>query len=251
MSVSLETIRKYYEEAFKTYAKAVKLPDIEVSFYPYVGINNTIRIRKGKVFVRIAEICNDLPASAHRALAHILVAKLFRKKPPQAAHSIYSAAISTDQLRIRVQRNRRRYGRKIITTSKGKYYDLDRVFERLNRKYFDQSLKKPTLTWSSRKTYQILGHHDAAHDTIVISKSLDARTVPDYVVDYVMYHEMLHIKHPARVINGRRYHHTAEFRRAEKNFEKFDEAELWINQNVSKLRQELLGVRKQRRRMLR
>jgi hypothetical protein len=96
MGVSTETIAKYYSQAFETFDKHRNPPPIEVSFYPYVGINHTIRIRNGRVFVRIAEICRDLPASAQRALALILVAKLYRRRVPTAAKELYGAAVSTD-----------------------------------------------------------------------------------------------------------------------------------------------------------
>ena len=90
----------------------------------------------------------------------------------------------------------------------------------MNDLYFDNQIKKPTLTWSARTTFRRLGHHDAAHDTIVISKSLDDKKVPRFVVEFVVFHEMLHILHPAKIQNGRRYHHTPVFRR--------DEAEIRI-----------------------
>ena len=104
MGVSTETIAKYYSQAFETFDKHRQPPPIEVSFYPYVGINHTIRIRNGQVFVRIAEMCRDLPASAQRALALILVAKLYRRRVPVAAKELYGAAVSTDECRCRAVR---------------------------------------------------------------------------------------------------------------------------------------------------
>ncbi|MEO6588193.1 MAG: M48 family peptidase, partial [Pyrinomonadaceae bacterium] len=92
-------------------------------------------------------------------------------------------------------------------------------------------IKKPTLTWSLRGTFRRLGHHDAAHETIVISKSLDDKKVPRYVVEFVVFHEMLHIFHPAKIQNGRRYHHTPVFRRDEKKFAFYEESEKWIGNN--------------------
>jgi len=236
MGVSTNTIANYYKQAFEIFDKNRKIPDIEVSFYPYVGINHTIRVRQGRVFVRIAQICSDLPASAQRALALILVAKLYRKRVPVAARDVYSAAISTDEYRIRAVANKRKHGRKVVTTAKGEVYNLEKIFDSLNMAYFGGSLPKPTLTWSVRKTYRILGHHDSTHRTIVISKSLDSVTVPKFVVEYIVFHEMLHIYHPAKVINGRRYHHTAAFRRNEQRFKHYEEAETWIERNVRKLK---------------
>jgi len=238
MGVSTETIAKYYSQAFETFDKHREPPPIEVSFYPYVGINHTIRIRNGSVFVRIAEICRDLPASAQRALALILVAKLYRRRVPSAAKDVYSAAVSTDEYRVRAVANKRKHGRKVVTTAKGEVYNLEKIFDTLNVAYFGGSLAKPTLTWSVRKTYRILGHHDATHRTIVVSKSLDSAFVPKFVVEYIVFHEMLHVFHPAKVINGRRYHHTAAFRRNEQRFAYYAEAEKWIEKNVRKLKRE-------------
>lgn len=238
METSPETIATYYEQAFETYDRARKPPVIEVSFYPYVGINHTIRVRDGRVFVRIAEICRDLPASAQRALALILVAKLYRRRAPAAARDIYSAAVSTEEYRVRAVANKRKHGRKVVTSAKGEAYDLEAIFDSLNAAYFGGSIEKPTLTWSVRKTYRILGHHDSTHKTIVVSRSLDSVTVPKFVVEYIVFHEMLHVHHPAKVINGRRYHHTAAFRRNERKFRYYEEAESWIERNVRKLKRD-------------
>ena len=82
----------------------------------------------------------------------------------------------------------------------------------------------------------ILGHHDATHETIVVSKSLDDRKVPEFVVEYVVFHEMLHVLHPVRRVNGRRRIHTREFKRDERQFAYFGEAGEWINQNIHKLK---------------
>ena len=89
----------------------------------------------------------------------------------------------------------------------------------------------PLARDSARGTFRRLGHHDAAHETIVISKSLDDRKVPRFVVEYVVFHEMLHIIHPAKIQNGRRYHHSPAFRRDEKKFAFYEESEKWIENN--------------------
>ena len=101
----------------------------------------------------------------------------------------------------------------------------------MNDLYFDGAIKKPILTWSVRETFRRLGHHDAAHETIVISKSLDNKKVPHYVVEFVVFHEMLHIFHPMKIQNGRRYHHTPAFRRDEKKFAFYEQSENWIGGN--------------------
>lgn len=234
-TATMEKLAGYYREAFRIYDRERKPPAVEVSFYPYIGINHTIRVRNGRVYVRISDLCRDMPAEAQRALAFILVAKLFRRRVPKLADEVYSNYANDVNLRERVVENKRTRGRKVVTTEKGEFFDLSAIFDRLNRHYFTNKLPKPVLTWSARKTYRILGHHDSTHDTIVVSRSLDSADTPKFVVDYIVFHEMLHIHHPTVHHNGRRYNHTPAFRADEEKFEHFEAAETWIEKNVRRL----------------
>jgi hypothetical protein len=236
MTENLNQIKTFYEEAFQKFDPTRQMPEIEVEFFPYIGINHTIRVRSGKVFVRLAEICREMPLNEQKALAYILVAKLLRKKVPPAARKIYSDFIKRREIRDKATENKKARGRKIITSAAGDSYDLNEIFEALNQTYFKSSLPKPVLSWSSRKTYRILGHHDSTHETVIVSKSLDDKNVPRFVVEYVVFHEMLHIFHPTEHRNGRRFNHTPAFRRNERKFRYFEEAESWIEQNVINLK---------------
>jgi hypothetical protein len=233
---TLAAIAEIYAETFDRLDPKRRPPDVNVRFYPYIGINHTIRVRDGRVFVRIAEICRDMPRNAQRGLANILVGKLLGKRISRAANEAYSNYIKSVEVRDRADDSKRLRGRKVVTSSKGEIYDLNEIFDSLNFWYFGGRLDKPVLTWSPRKSYHILGHHDSTHNTISISRSLDSNIVPRFVVEYVLFHEMLHIAHPAVHHNGRRYHHTPAFRRDERRFARFNEAEKWIEDNVGKLR---------------
>ena len=106
---------------------------------------------------------------------------------------------------------RRGRGRKMISTAQGEVYDLDRMFAKVESPLLrrrDTEADDYVVTASDRS---ILGHHDHIYDSITISKTLDSKDIPEWFVEYILYHEMLHIKHPARLINGRRYYHTSAF----------------------------------------
>jgi len=236
ISRDFSLIKGFYKEAFRILDAKREVPKIEVSFYPYVGINHTIRIRHSVVYVRLAEISESASLDVQRALAFILVAKLLQKKIPPAATQIYQTFVKSREIQIKAVENRRAKGRKVITTAMGETYNLEEIFARLNQTYFKDSLEKPTLSWSAKKTYRILGHHDSTHQTIIISKSLDDVKVPPYVVEYVVFHEMLHIFHPTKHRDGRRYNHTPQFRRDERKFLYYEQADEWIEQNAGKLK---------------
>ena len=228
MSQPSNYLSTHFSEAFRQLGQSRPLRDIEVRFYPYAGISHKIRLRGGRVYVRISDIFKSAPDDVHRAIAFILVARLLSKRIPKIHESLYrDYAYSPNVLRS-LDIARRRRGRKVISTSRGSFYDLERLFQRLNRRYFDGEVERPTLTWSQRRTRRILGHHDAVHDTIVISKTLDSADVPEWFVEFVLYHEMLHIKHPARFIKGRRYYHTKAFRNEEQRFPRYEEAQRWL-----------------------
>ena len=237
-------LQKVFSEAFRQFDTKRASPfrpdvhDIEVKFYPYAGLHHTIRVRAGRVYVRLSDIFQSAPPEVIRALAFLLVARLLSRKVPAAQERVYRAyAFSPNVLRAS-ELARRQRGRKVISSAQGKFYDLDQVFARLNRLYFDGEIATPVLTWSKRRARSILGHHDAAHDTITISRVLDAPNVPEWFVEYIVFHEMLHIKHPARIINGRRFYHTPAFRDEEQSFPKFDKAQEWLDRVVRK-RQEV------------
>lgn len=228
MSQPQNHLNALFSEAFRQLARNRAVPEIEARFYPYAGISHKIRLRSGRVYVRISDIFKNAPADVHRAIAYILVARLLSKRTPEIHERIYRDYAYSPAVLRSLDIARRRRGRKLISSARGSIYDLERMFQRLNRQYFDGEMEKPTLTWSQRRTRRILGHHDAAHDTIVISKTLDARDVPEWFVEYVLYHEMLHIKHPARFIKGRRYYHTNAFRHEEQRFPYYEEAQRWL-----------------------
>lgn len=225
MPQSVKHLEAHFADAFRQLAAKSSAPEVEVKFYPYAGLHHTIRLRAGRVYVRLSDIFKDAPLNVHRALAFILVAKLLGKRTPDVHERVYRDYAYSPQVLRASDIARRQRGRKLISSARGQVYDLEKMFHRLNRRYFDGAIEKPTITWSQRRTRRILGHHDSAHDTIVISKTLDTEEIPAWFVEYILYHEMLHIKHPARLIKGRRYYHTNAFRAEEHRFPYYEKAQ--------------------------
>src|SRR5437016_3678794 len=230
-------LKRVFYDAFRQLDRTGKrfqldMAAIEVRFYPYVGLHHTIRVRAGRVYVRLSDLFQAAPPEVIRALAFLLVARLLSRKAPRDQERIYRSYAFSPQLLRASDIARRERGRKVISSANGQVYDLERLFAKLNRRYFDGEIEKPVLTWSKRRARSILGHHDAAHDTITISKILDSREVPEWFVEYILFHEMLHIKHQARIINGRRYYHTAAFRAEEQRFGRYRKAQEWLDRVV-------------------
>lgn len=210
-------------------APRARLPRaIQVTFYPYVGINNTIRLREGVLYVRLSDILADAPTAIIEAVAGILLARLYRKAVPDRCTELFREYVRSKPVMRLAEQRRRERGFKLISGARGKHYDLEKLFHQLNQQYFAGRLPRPALTWSQRRTRRTFGHYDAAHQTIVISRTLDDARVPELVVAYVLYHEMLHIKHGVTHVNGRRCVHTPAFQEDERRFAGYDEASAWL-----------------------
>jgi hypothetical protein len=111
---------------------------------------------------------------------------------------------------------------------RGRHYDLDDVFERVNLDYFGGRLARPRLAWSRSLTLRLLGYYQQSTDRLMISQALDDPRVPRCAMEMVMYHELLHKHLGIQVVNGRHYAHTDEFRHAERRFRQYDEAQRFL-----------------------
>jgi len=107
----------------------------------------------------------------------------------------------------------------------GVYRDLAVSFQRVVADYFGGSFPRPRLTWSRAFTGRKFGHYDSIRDTVMISCTLDRADVPEFVLDSVMHHELLHKKLGVRWHDGRMHAHPAEFRREERTFTQYAEAD--------------------------
>lgn len=121
-------------------------------------------------------------------------------------------------------------------SAKGHAHNLDASFARVNQRYFNGAMPKPLLKWNRLLTVSKMGHYHSLRDTVMLSLSLDHPEVPQFVIDYVMYHELLHKKHGETVVNGRRFVHHSEFRNEEKKFTQYSAAIDFLNQLSRKQR---------------
>ncbi len=228
--LAFESVEAMYERVFRLMKPRTDPPRFDVRFRPYANMDSKIRLESGhsRISVLISDQLEQAPPAVQESLAWVLLGKLYRKDPPAAAVERYREFVNQADVRRRALEVRRRRGRKRIIRPQGACYDLDRMFDRLNVRYFDGGMEKPVLGWSLRGSRRLLGHYDPAHHAIVISRLLDDRKVPEFVVEYVLFHEMLHLKHPVEYRARRRCVHSAAFKAEERRFPQFAEADLFL-----------------------
>jgi hypothetical protein len=217
-----------FDETYRELRPRTPLPELAVEFFAFVNINNTIRMRQGKLLVRLSDLLEGAPDTVLRAIAHILLAKLYRKPIERMYATRYRRYISGHDIARKAHLVRQMRGRKRIESAQGRSFNLDHMFDELNTRFFYGLLARPRMTWSRDHARNRLGHYDPAHNAIVVSRIFDHPRVPCYAVEYIVYHEMLHLKHPVKLRGSRRCVHSAEFQAEEKLFPHLEQAKAFL-----------------------
>ena len=221
-------ISKVFEETYRELRPRSDVPELRVEFFGFANINNTIRLREGKLLVRVSDLLEGAPDYVLKAIAHILLAKMYRRPVDREHAARYRRYVSAQHMSRKAHLVRQMRGRKRIHSAQGRAYDLDAIFEELNTRFFHGLLARPRMTWSGEHARNRLGHYDPAHNAIVVSRVFDHPRLPRVVVEYIVYHEMLHLKHPVRMRGSRRCVHSAEFQAEEQLFPRLDEAKRFL-----------------------
>ncbi|MGI8742347.1 MAG: SprT-like domain-containing protein [Bryobacteraceae bacterium] len=223
-AILFEQPHEIFARVFRELKPRTNLPEIRIEFRPFANANSSIRLDQAVLSVRISDLLERAPASILEALAYILLSKLYRMPVPRMYAERYRRYLNRKEMRRGLQIVRQTRGRKFVSGPQGTHYNLEEIFEKLNLEHFFGLMARPALGWSQRVSKGTLGHYDPSHNAIILNKLLDREKMPRLAVEYVMFHEMLHLRHPVEHRGLRRCVHTPEFKEAEKQFPRFQEA---------------------------
>lgn len=127
--------------------------------------------------------------------------------------------------------------------TEGRYFDLRAIFDKINARYFGNRIRRYTIVWGRRrrvrpKTFIVFGTIQEDDRLIRIHPLLDRQFVPQWYVEYVVYHEMLHAMVPDKYDSaGRRIVHHEEFMERERRFRFYKRAIEWEQENLGRFLQ--------------
>ena len=221
----------FFESAVEIFARVHReirprtpVPPIAVNYKRFVDPNSRVRLEAGRIAVTISDLLDGAPAPVTEALAHILLNKLYRKPIARQHQHRYRLYLNRRDMRHRIDLMRQTRGRKAHKGPAGVTHDLVAIFEDLNARHFGGMMARPELGWSHVRSRTRLGHFDPSHNMIMISRIFDDPRAPQLALEYVMFHEMLHLRYPVDHSGTRRCVHTPEFKAHEKQFPEFKEA---------------------------
>jgi hypothetical protein len=223
-----EGLLELFQETYREFRPGTPPPELKIEFFAFANVNNTIRLRNGELLVRLSDLLEGAPETVLRAIAHILLAKMYRRPIDRGHAARYRRYVGSQDIVRKAHLVRQMRGRKRLRSARGIFYDLDVIFEDINTSFFHGLMARPRMSWSQLRTRRILGHYDPAHNAIIISRIFDHPHVPRYVLEYIVYHEMLHLKHPVKLRGSRRCVHSPEFQAEEKLFPHASDANAFL-----------------------
>jgi hypothetical protein len=223
-SLFFESAAEMFRRVHREIRPRTPAPPIEVEYKRFANANSDVRLQDGAIRVRISDVLENAPAPVTEALAHILLGKLYRRPAAKQFLHRYRLYLNRKDMRRQISLVRQTRGRKAHEGPEGSVHNLERIFEDLNGQYFGGMMARPALGWSRFRSRTHLGHYDPSHHMIVISRIFDDPRAPRLALEYVMYHEMLHLRYPVDHSGARRCVHTPEFKAHEKQFPHYREA---------------------------
>jgi len=190
----------------------------------------TVRWRNGSCVVRLHQMFLDATEDVLRALA------AFIRRPSVRHRSFLRAFIKTHEATIRPAKMPVKPSSPRLHPE-GKHVDLRSYLEKLNALYFEGRLGC-AITWGTRKKGRRprtirLGSFCPERKIIRIHPVLDSSAVPGFVIEDVIYHEMLHHELGMVRTNGRVLSHHRQFKVMEKAFPHSARTREWIQKNLS------------------
>lgn len=198
------------------------------------------------LFLRVTDNSSTIMYVKHLPLgggAKLSLHRMFLSAPPDVLEALSAwirkprgkkgAARLNAFIRERRHEIRPSKARKTGLKTSGNCFDLQALFDELNREHFDAALDAK-VTWGNmpkgtRRRSIRFGSHSARGNLIRIHPLLDQAFVPDYFVRYIVYHEMLHAHLGiSETASGRRRIHPPEFKRIEQAYPEYGRAIAWM-----------------------
>jgi hypothetical protein len=223
-AIFFETPEEVFSRVFRELKPRTPVPAVRLEFCKFANANSSVRWDHSGLAFRITDLLEGAPSTILESLACILMSKLLRRQPPRIHTDRYRRYLNRKEMRRSLQLVKQARGRKFVSGPQGEAYNLETVFDDLNQAHFHGLMAQPLLGWSRRPSRVMLGHYDPSHNAIILSRLLDRPNVPRLVVEYILFHEMLHLRYPVEHRGARRCVHTREFKEAEKQFPGLKEA---------------------------
>jgi hypothetical protein len=202
----------------------VRIKDDADNYYTVEEGERGLTIEVSDVFLHAQE-------DVLEALSLVILSKVYMVPYMPDLWERVKGYLESDDCIERSQRAFLQRSKTVRRSPRGDHHDLRRSLGRIKERYFSEEgfgFKEPTVVWSSRRSHQKFGYWMADYNIIVVNRVLDNPNVPEDVVDFVVFHELLHKKHGFLNLAGASEAHYQSFNLDERRFDGHEEVERFL-----------------------
>lgn len=218
------------EEIFGEIGSRMGYRNISAFYYPYRDLKSTWTRTNSDIVLRISDYLSDCPTEVlyhfARALCSTVSTGTRMRYPPELIDWLRSPKFIEKNRPVYLRRSRN-----LALSHEGESYDLNESFDRLVDSGLIKECGDVYLTWTRRPNRRRMGYCNVLMRTVAISSLLDSPRVPKLLVDYVLYHELLHILLSSGDLST---NHNRFFKMMEARFPEQKEAERLLCRLVSR-----------------
>lgn len=221
---------------FSSVGRALGVGSVIATFHEYSELKHTWLCGDREIVFKISDYLENAPDDVLESLAWYLVSRAVRKrcdpeKSRRYLHYTRSRELWQAKRSLYVERSRN-----LSLDPQGEVRDLRSAYAYVNSFYFASKLPELQLAWAAESPRRRLGYYFEPLGLLAVNKSLDSAEVPRYVLEFVIFHELLHHVDSMSGRARRRVHHTKMFREQEMRFTHYDDAERWLRRIVARQR---------------
>lgn len=212
------------QDAFQKAGRDFGYSSVKAEFTPFKEFKVRWQRSAGWAEFQVSDYLMDADEEMMEGLARVLFMRIAKGKRSNYPEELKDWMTSQDFVRNKQPVYLRR-SRNLSRNCKGRHYDLNDSYERLVQAGLVERDGEAFLSWTSRPNLRRVGYCSVLMKVIAVSSALDDPVVPEFVTEYVLYHELLHLANGLS-LDGQA--HDEEFRRKERMHPRWKEAEDWL-----------------------
>ena len=210
-------------EIFRTVGKEYGFEDVDAEYMATKEFKIKWTRSRGRADFRVCDYLEDAEEKVIEGVAKTLFSKISGRDleyPDELTEWMTKESFVRSKQPVYLRRSRN-----LTKTTKGNSRDLKGSYDRLVKAGLIPEDPDVHISWTIEPNLKRVGYCSVLMKVIAISSVFDSELIPEFVLDYVVYHEALHVMAGFEPFRKK---HGAEFQKNEGKHPQSEEAEAWL-----------------------
>jgi len=210
--------------AFQAVGKEHGYDDVSADFESFKEFKVKWRRSCGWIEFAASDYMKDAPEEVLKGIAETIFSRITKRERRKYSDIMLEWLTSKEFVRNKQPIYLKR-SRNLTGTHVGEHIDLNESYQRLidmGLVSYDEDL---VISWTRQPNVKRVGYCSTLMKVIAISSVFDTKEIPQFVSDFILYHEIIHLNKGFDPFNQK---HDTDFRELERLYPRREEAEGWL-----------------------